>query len=78
MCLSEEDKQRLLEDFDEIPRDEKWQLIYDAIDSCKWTASAPSMEGDWIVSISCSECGASFSGVAGGPEVAFDAYIDFY
>lgn len=73
MCLTDEDKAKIKDD--SISREMQWQLIYEAIDNCEWEAEDPWNDGDWIVTVSCKKCCATFSGVAGGSEVAFDAYL---
>lgn len=76
MCLTQDDKERLVEKMNgpDGLSDEDWQLLESAVDDCEW-------EGDiyWdsqcVLTITCSKCGASFSGCGGGGDDYFDAYL---
>ena len=76
MCMNPEDMDKLKEDHPNGASEEQWQILHAAIARCKWVAHPPSNDGDWIIDIECEVCGTSLSGVAGGVEVAFEAYTD--
>ena len=75
MCLTQDDKERLVEKLntDELS-DEDWQLLMSAVDDCDWEGDIY-YDSQCVVTITCSKCGALFSGCAGQGEDYIDAYL---
>lgn len=75
MCLTQEDKGRLVEKLngDELD-DEDWGLLEEAVDDCDWRGHIY-FDSQCVLTIECSKCGASFSGCGGGGEDYIDAYL---
>ena len=80
MCLTQDDKERLVEKLnggnaytDELT-DEDWQLLMSAVDDCDWEGDIY-YDSQCVVTITCSKCGASFSGCGGAGEDYIDAYL---
>ena len=73
MCLTQDDKERLVEKLNGAElTDEDWQLLMSAVDD--WEGDIY-YDSQCVVTITCSKCGASFSGCGGAGEDYIDAYL---
>lgn len=82
MCLTQDDKERLVEKMNDgsYPlnpdglSDMDWQLLVSAVDDCEWKGEIY-WDSQCVLTITCSKCGASFSGCGGGEDDYIDAYL---
>tara|TARA_A200000159_G_C7205537_1_gene289810 strand:+ start:135 stop:380 length:246 start_codon:yes stop_codon:yes gene_type:complete len=77
MCLNENDKARLQSKLENQNRlePEDWLTLRTAMDNCDFVAEDPWFDGQWIITVTCHKCGASFSG-CGGEDDEIEAFLN--